>query len=199
MKNKNSQRGFSIAELLTVSVICGMLMTAMVLMAPVVLKAPRQVQSQVDDVNTAAIALYKIRRDLGQSDTTGVLGCTTSPVACASYTSPQNVGGLVVATADDGTGQFHVADQFSLHPGYPDWRGVWVYWLAPNADGSAFDIMRAYIAEGKGVIPQGPNGVPQLSTATAQTALTAAMLITPTPVLANYIKTISVGVDTTTN
>ena len=57
------QRGTTIAEVLTVTVIIGMLLSAMVVIVPLLVKAPAQMQSQVDEVNTAAIALYKIRRD----------------------------------------------------------------------------------------------------------------------------------------
>jgi len=57
---KRKQRGTSIAEVLTVTVIIGMLLSAMVVIVPMLIRAPAQMQGQVDDVNTAAIALYKI-------------------------------------------------------------------------------------------------------------------------------------------
>src|ERR1700694_6141328 len=129
MKNlQRYQRGFSIAEVLTVSVICGMLLTAMAIIVPAVLSAQRHMQSKDDDVNTAAIALYKIRRDFSESDTTGVLGCTTTPlVSCASYTVLTPVMALAVASPDNGSGQF--VDQIT---GYPNWQGIIVYWLLPH-------------------------------------------------------------------
>jgi len=196
MKNlQRYQRGFSIAEVLTVSVICGMLLTAMAIIVPAVLSAPRQLQSQVDDVNTAAIALYKIRRDFSESDTTGVLGCTTTPlVSCASYTVLTPVMALAVASPDNGSGQF--VDQIT---GYPNWQGIIVYWLVPNASGTAYDIMRAYIGPPTAVVTTGPGGVPVIKAVDAQAAVTAAMLISPPPVLSNYITNMSVGVDPVTN
>jgi len=194
MKTIARQRGFSIAEVLTVSVICAILMTAMVMIVPLLLHAPHQIQSQVDDVNTAAIALYKIRRDFSESDTTGVMGCTTAPiVSCSQYTSPTTVTALTVASPDNGGGQF--VDPAS---GYPLWQGIIVYWLVPNSDGSAFDIMRAFIPE-PGKIPYGPGGTPMVSAVLAQTAVTAALAISPPPVMANYIKQMQVGINSANN
>ncbi len=194
----NRQRGFSVAEVLTVIVICGIMLGAMVMMLPAMLSAPHQMQSQVDDVNTAAIALYKIRRDFSQGDTTGVMGCAIQPVVvCSTYSNPTSVSAMAVASADDGSGQFTVQTK-APYQGYPDWRAVIVYWLVPNANNTAFDIMRAYIPE-NGNIPTGLNGTPQLSAAVAQNAVTAALAINPPPVLANYVEGITIGTNTNTN
>lgn len=202
MNNRNRQRGFSIAEVLTVSVICAILLTAMVMIVPLVMRAPRQIQAQVDDVNTAAIALYKIRRDFAESDSSGVMGCTTAPVVtCSTYSSPTTVQALTVASADNGGGQF-----VDPGTGYPLWQGIIVYWLVPNADGTAFDLMRAFIPEPVSLGPplvatikSGPGGTPIISAVMAQAAVTTALLINPPPVMANYIKQIQVGTNNATD
>lgn len=193
------QRGFSVAEVLTVTVICGMLLAAMVVIVPILLKSPAQMQAQVDDVNTAAIALYKIRRDFSQGDPKGVFGCTLQPIViCQSYSSLTSVPALAVATADDGTGQFKV----DPNTGYPKWQGVVVYWLVPNSTGTAFDLMRAEITSPTGGVQNigsGPNGIPLLTADNAQLAVTAAMLISPPPVLANYILGMQMGTNNATS
>ncbi|HXN08327.1 MAG TPA: hypothetical protein VN860_01560, partial [Candidatus Acidoferrales bacterium] len=127
------QRGTSIPEVLTVTVIIGMLLSAMVVIVPLLVKAPLQMQSQVDTVNTAAIALYKMRRDFSQGDTNGVMVCKTTPVVSCSTppSSTTSTQALVVVTDDFGTGKFNV-DPIT---GYPVWTGVYVYWLQLNSTG----------------------------------------------------------------
>src|ERR1700736_767191 len=136
------QRGTSIPEVLTVTVIIGMLLSAMVVIVPLLVKAPLQMQSQVDTVNTAAIALYRMRRDFSQGDTNGVMVCKTTPVvSCSSPpAAATSTQALVVVTDDNGTGKFNV-DQFT---GYPIWSGIYIYWLQLNSAGTAYDLMRAY-------------------------------------------------------
>ncbi len=186
------QRGTSIPEVLTVTVIIGMLLSAMVVIVPLLVKAPLQMQSQVDTVNTAAIALYKMRRDFSQGDTNGVMVCKTTPVVSCSTppTAATTTQALVVVTDDFGTGKFNV-DQIT---GYPVWTGVYVYWLQLNSTGTAYDLMRAY----EPATITAVNGVPNnVNAALATTAVTAAMLISPAPVLTNNIADMELGISGT--
>lgn len=182
-----SQRGFSIAEVLTVTVILGMLMSAIVMILPMMLHAPMQMQSQVDQVNTAALALYKIRRDFSEGDTSGVMGCSTSPVvSCSAVTGPVSVQAMAVVTAENNVGAFQV----DKNTGYPLWQGFYIYWLVPNANGTAFDLMRAYEPAAITAL----NGVPNnINAAMTDLAVTTAMAITPAPVLTNYIEQMKLG------
>ena len=197
---KYFQRGFSIAEVLTVTVILGMLMSAMVVIIPVMMHSPLQMQSQVDQVNAAAIALYKIRRDFSEGDISGVMGCTTAPVvSCDSAsTSVESVTAMAVVTAEDNTGAFQV-DPGS---GYPSWRGFYVYWLVPNQTGTAYDLMRAWepapLCSLGFVAPFGcinvTNGVPNNVTPSMVNPLvTAAIALSPPPVLTNNIVSMKLG------
>ncbi len=188
------QRGTSIPEVLTVTVIIGMLLSAMVVIVPLLVKAPVQMQSQVDNVNTAAIALYKIRRDFAEGDTTGVMGCSTAPVVSCSTVgmAPASVQALVVATAEDASGAFNI-DLL----GNPHWQGFHVYWLVPNSSGTSYDLMRAW--EPASIWTSGSSVPTGVSSVVANTALTAAMAITPAPVLTNYISSISLGVNGTSS
>jgi len=182
------QRGTSIPEVLTVTVIIGMLLSAMVVIVPLLVKSPLQMQSQVDTVNTAAIALYKMRRDFSQGDTNGVMTCSITPVVSCSTppTTATSTQALVVVTDDDGTGVFAVDAK-----GYPKWSGVYVYWLQLNSTGTAYDLERAY----EPAIITSANGIPQnVDAVLASTAVTAAMLISPAPVLTNNIADMEFGV-----
>ncbi len=189
---KHSRRGFSIPEVLTVTVIIGMLLSAMVVIVPMLAKAPMQMQSQVDQVNTAALALYKIRRDFSEGDTSGLMACTTSPVVSCSAASPgmPAVQALAVATAENSSGAFQV----DAATGNPKWQGFYIYWLVPNATGTSNDLMRAYEAPGLGVLGIAPNGSPTgVTAAVVNPLVTAAMAISPPPVLSNDIRSMSMG------
>jgi len=197
------QRGTSIPEVLTVTVIIGMLLSAMVVIVPLLVKAPAQMQGQVDEVNTAAIALYKIRRDFSEGDARGVMACTTTPsVSCAAPSAGMSsVQALVVATAENNVGAFQIDPG-----GNPLWQGFYVYWLAPNSSGTAYDLMRAWEpAPGWPTTPSiysstSPGGAPiNVNAATVNPLVTAAMAISPAPVLSNYITSMSLGDTTTTS
>jgi prepilin-type N-terminal cleavage/methylation domain-containing protein len=186
------KRGFSIPEVLTVTVIIGMLLSAMVVIVPLLAKAPMQMQSQVDQVNTAALALYKIRRDFSEGDTSGLMACSTSPVvSCAPAAAGMPaVQALAVATAEDGSGAFQV-DKVT---GNPNWQGFYMYWLVPNATGTAYDLMRAYEKAPAGTLGIAANGSPTgVTAALVNPLMTAAMAISPLPVLTNYVASISMG------
>jgi type II secretory pathway pseudopilin PulG len=183
------QRGTSIPEILTVTVIIGMLLSAMVVIVPLLVKSPAQMQSQVDTVNTAAIALYRMRRDFSQGDTNGVLSCKITPVVSCS-TPPAKASStqaLVVVTDDKGTGVFNVDAN-----GYPLWDGIYIYWLRLNSTGTAYDLMRAYEA-----IPgiTAVNGIPNNVNAALVTPFVGlAMAISPAPVLTNNIADMELGI-----
>jgi hypothetical protein len=101
-------------------------------------------QAQVDEVDTAALALYKVQRDARQGDVNGVFNCTTAPVvACAQQTGSLPITTQAIAIAgDDGTGQFvYAKGQYS---GQTKWQGYVVYWLAPSATGVGLDLMRMF-------------------------------------------------------
>jgi prepilin-type N-terminal cleavage/methylation domain-containing protein len=187
------QRGFSIAEVLTVTVILGILMSAIVVVIPAMLHAPMQMQSQVDQVNTAALALYKIRRDFSEGDTSGIMGCNTTPVVTCSAVGAglTSVQAMAVITADNPPGTFNV----NQTTGYPAWQAFYIYWLQPDPSGQAFDLMRTWeplpnLANDVTSL----NGVPQNVTAAMVIPLvTAAMAVSPAPVLTNYIEQINLG------
>jgi type II secretory pathway pseudopilin PulG len=161
------ERAFTIAELLTVLVLFGLLLTTVAAVIPAVLRSPAQMQSQVDEVNAAALALYKVQRDTRQSDVGGVFNCTTSPiVTCAQQTGLNPVSTQAIAIAgDDGGSQF-------VNPnGQTRWQGYVVYWLAPSLTGIGMDLMRGF-----GVVnpfPTNNNGTPKFQASDAVTSVTA--------------------------
>jgi prepilin-type N-terminal cleavage/methylation domain-containing protein len=168
------ERGFTIAELLTVLVLFGLLLTTIAAVIPAVLRSPAQMQAQVDEVNAAALALYKVQRDTRQSDINGVFNCTTAPiVTCVQQTGSNPVATQAIAIAgDNGTTQF-------VDPnGQTKWKGYVVYWLAPSTTGVGLDLMRGFVN-----IFTYQNNVPQFLASDATACVTAA-ISAPTPSVA---------------
>ena len=169
-------RGFTIAELLTVTVLFGLLLTAIAAVMPAVLKSPAQMQAQVDEVDAAALALYKVQRDARQSDVNGVFNCSTAPlVVCAQQVGsvPSNTQAIAIA-GDNGT------TQFVNNLGGTKWKGYVVYWLAPSATGVGMDLMRSFFS-----MPSFPfqNNLPVFQASDAVNAVTAAIAL-PSPSVA---------------
>jgi type II secretory pathway pseudopilin PulG len=134
-------RAFTIAEVLTVLVLFGLLLTTIAAVVPAILRSPAQMQAQVDEVNAAALALYKVQRDTRQSDVNGVFNCATTPVVtCTQVTGLKPAITQAIAIAgDNGATQF--VDQF----GQTKWKGYVVYWLAPSTSGVGLDLMRGFV------------------------------------------------------
>src|SRR5579872_1842478 len=181
-------RGFTLAETLTVAVLFGMLLTTIAAVIPAVMRAPAQMQSQVDEVNSAALALYKVQRDARQSDVNGVFNCTTLPiVACSQQVGPPTQTQAVAIAGNDSSQFFLTGGQNS---GQASWTGYTVYWLAPSSSGIGMDLMRSF----EPVVSNILNGVPQFKTADATWAVTTALLISSPDVAAGDVRKLLVGV-----
>lgn len=176
------ERAFTLAEILTVVFLFGLLLTTIAAVIPAVMRAPAQMQSQVDEVNAAALALYKVQRDARQSDVNGVFDCTTTPsVACSQQVGQNPVGTqAIVIAGDDGSSQFfNYNNQNGQQSGEVKWQGYVVYWLAPSPTGVGQDLMRAFFPFTFSFV----NGVPQFLSGDAQTAVTTVMQ-QPSPTVA---------------
>jgi type II secretory pathway pseudopilin PulG len=180
-------RAFTIAEVLTVLVLFGLLLTTIAAVVPAILRSPAQMQAQVDEVNAAALALYKVQRDTRQSDVNGVFNCATTPVVtCTQVTGLKPAITQAIAIAgDNGATQF--VDQF----GQTKWKGYVVYWLAPSTSGVGLDLMRGFV----GVAFQyNQNGSPKFLVADATTCVTAAITAASPSVAAQDVRQLLVSV-----
>jgi hypothetical protein len=148
----------------------------------VVLRSPNQMQAQVDEVNAAALALYKVQRDTRQSDVNGVFNCTTAPiVTCAQQvgSNPLNTQAIAIA-GDDGQPQF-------VNPNsQTKWKGYVVYWLAPSMSGVGLDLMRAFVPV-QGGFPL-LNGNPVFQASDAVLCVTTAITLASTSVDAQDVR-----------
>jgi type II secretory pathway pseudopilin PulG len=183
------ERGFTIAELLTVCVLFGMLLTTIALVIPAVLKAPAQMQAQVDEVDAAALALYKVQRDARQSDVNGVFDCSTSPIVVCTQQSGAVATQAIAIAGDDGSSQF--VNIGGLGVDQTKWKGYVVYWLAPSITGVGLDLMRAFVPES---ISFSPSGLPVFDPVVAGTAVTLAIALASPTVAAPDVRQLAAGI-----
>ena len=138
--SRGAQRGFTLAELLTTIVIMALVMTPIALMIGPLLGSQSSAQAKTDTVQAATKALYKIERDLRNTNLGSIYTCTISgaPVCTSPTTSLGSTSAIVVATSYlNGTGQF----QFQTASGKPFWQGADVYWIDPAGNlNYAFDV-----------------------------------------------------------
>ena len=134
LRNRLS-RGTTIPEMLTVIVILGLLMTTLVGVITPLLRSQNRTQAKLDTVQSAAVALYRVQRDLRQTYYAGTWACTTgSSATCSQPTSFGTTTAVAFPTAyQNGTGQFQLQTG-PPNAGQPNWQGVMVYWIDSAGD-----------------------------------------------------------------
>ena len=85
-RNKR-QRGTTIAELLSVVAVLGLIMSAVAFVIGPLLRSQSHTQAKVDTVQAAAMALYRIERDLRNSSVDQIFECTTTRTPTSSTPS----------------------------------------------------------------------------------------------------------------
>ncbi len=132
--SRSTQRGNTIAELLSVVVVLGLIMSSIALIIGPLLRSQHQTQAKVDTVQAAAMALYRLERDIRNTSISSIWVCTTdaSP-ACTQATTLSSLttaGAIVMPSAyANGTGQFQLQGN-----GKPKWQGATVYWVDAAGD-----------------------------------------------------------------
>lgn len=134
-RRSRGSRAFSLAELLTVIVIFGLLSTLGTLVIAPLMSQPNRQQAKIDTVQAATRAMYRIERDLRMTSPSAVYACTyPAPTTCTSPTAVQGLTStavLAIATPRlNGNGQ----PQWDKFNGQPKWTGFNVYWLAPDSN-----------------------------------------------------------------
>ena len=133
---KRTERGLTLIEIMTSTVVLALLMTMFVSVFAPIVRSQNQSQAKLDTVQAAAVALYRIQRDLRQTYFKSAWACTTGAGAACSqptaFSTTTNAIALLTAY-HNGTGQFQVAPS-GTNIGQPNWQGVTVYWLDANGD-----------------------------------------------------------------
>jgi type II secretory pathway pseudopilin PulG len=136
LSRSRSKRGYTIAEVLTVSVIMGMVSSFVVLIIAPLFNASNAETAKVDTIQAAAKAFYRMQRDLHGSTATGVYVCTyPAPSTCSAPSTTGLTDARVIAIITPRKGG---NGQVMFDPtGAPQYRGYQVYWLTPDASGTA--------------------------------------------------------------
>jgi Tfp pilus assembly protein PilW len=129
------QRGNTVPELLTVLVIMSLIMTMLVAVFAPLMRSQSHSQAKLDTVQSAAAALYRLQRNLRQTDYLNVWACTTgSTASCSQPTTFGSTAAIAFPTAyANGVGQFQLQTS-GPSAGQPSWQGVMVYWVDGNGD-----------------------------------------------------------------
>ena len=127
MSRSDPQRGMTIAELLSVTAVLGLLVSSVAFIIGPLLRSQSHTQAKVDTVQAAAMALYRLERDLRNSSVDQIFACTTSglPVCTSPPAAPAPTQAIVIGSAfQNGLGAFQLAAT-----GLPKWQGATVYWI----------------------------------------------------------------------
>lgn len=135
-RRTNRRRGYTIAEVLLVAVVMGMISSFVALIVAPLFHAANAQAAKIDTVQAATSAFYRIQRDLRQSNASGVYVCTyPAPTTCSAPSSALADAVVVAIITPEANGNGQVTWDVSL--GQPKWQGFNVYWLAPNSQGAA--------------------------------------------------------------
>ena len=148
-RSRSLERGYTVAELLSVIFILALISSAAALIIGSLMRSQNQTQAKVDTVQAADMALYRIERDLRNTDAGLIWACTTgaTPSCGPPSTTLAITQAIVMPTAYlNGTGHFQTTLQ-----GKPNWQGATVYWVDAKGDiDVAFDQPPLY-AQGSGL------------------------------------------------
>lgn len=127
MSRSSAQRGTTIAEVLSVVAVLGLIMSSVAFVIGPLLRSQSHTQAKVDTVQAAAMALYRLERDLRNSSVDQIFVCTTgaTPSCSVPSSAPATAQALVVSSAfAGGKGAFQLQST-----GLPNWQGATVYWV----------------------------------------------------------------------
>jgi prepilin-type N-terminal cleavage/methylation domain-containing protein len=186
----SDQRGVSMPEVMTAVMIAVIVMTVVAALFKSVVGAAGAQQVDRDLVQSADDALYRIQRDVRQSDPNGIFACTRtgSTVTCtpgSELTAPTDVQYLAILTARASGSGIMEWDA----SGRPAWTGFEVYWLVPDGRGANG------LAQGFAAAQIGPGANPTILNADVINAVTTATSSLDPLIVAQSIKTIQTSVD----
>lgn len=182
-RSSSRRRGYSLVELLSIVVVLGLVLTLIAAIIGPLLRSQNQTQAKVDTVQAAAMALYRVERDLRNTELTSIYACTTTGTpTCTQPTALTATSAIVVATAyQQGTGAF----QFDASDGKPDWQGATVYWIDSSGNLKvAFD---------------GTVGTPGSPVNSTQAAQAVSDELTKGFTIARFVQQMSLGIPLTGN
>jgi hypothetical protein len=187
-----SSRGISVVEILIASTIAGMTIALIAGLCKPMLAAQHSEAASLAEIQVIDSTLYRLQRDVRQSDPNGIFVCSNqgNAVACnlaSNLTVPTDAPALAILTAQvGGTGPTRWDAT-----GRPSWCGFNVYWL--TADGHGTNTL--YFGFGSANVNVGAD--PSLLNADAAAAVTQAMAATDALTVAHDVLSLQSMVDIT--
>ena len=130
----SGRRGFTIVEVLTVTVIMGFVSTFVALIVGPLFSAVNAQGAKLDTMQAAVRAFYRMQRDIHQSNVNGVYVCTyPAPTVCSAPSSSLANATIIAIISPKANGSGQLA--WDSQQGQPQWQGFSVYWLAPDSNG----------------------------------------------------------------
>lgn len=184
----------TLPETLVAMVVLGMFLTLVVALIRPLVTAPAQIQTKTSTVQTAAQVVYRLQRDLRNSDANGIFICTADVVtACSPPTATlADAARIAIATPLDANGQL----QIDTPTNAPSWTGVRVYCLTPNPSGTN-DIRFAF-APILSIAP-GADGVKALAASAVANAVAQACTSTAAVTAATNVEAVQLRIDPATS
>lgn len=170
-----------VSSIFVLAILTGFVVT----IATPLMSAPNAQAAKIDTVQSGAMALYRLQRDVREGDVSGVYVCTSpAPSTCSTpsqsptMASVQAVAILTPRSSGDGFTVWGLA-------GAPSWQGFQVYWLVSDGSGNGtYDLDYAF-AQASGLQPGA-------SAASADTAVSSALQSTSPVVVAQHILSMSI-------
>lgn len=136
-KRDSKNRGFSIAEILIVSVIASLAIGMVVEICKPMLVAQDSEEAALAEIQIMDATLYRVQSDIRQSDPNGIFVCSDAAlgIVCAqasNFATPTDATYLAILTAKTGGSGATLWDP----TGRPAWTGFAIYWLAPDGTGT---------------------------------------------------------------
>jgi len=191
-KRASNSRGFSLPEILTVTVIAALASTIVVALFRPLVESTGAAQASSDVMMSLNEALYVIQRDIRQSDPNGIFVCSGSAQAPACTPGSElptltDAKYLVILTAQtDGGGSMNWDSS-----GRPQWTGFDVYWLSTDVNGSPV-LVHEFAAA---AIQAGVN--PQILNADVINAVSVAANSTSPDIVAHSVQSVQTAVNVT--
>ena len=136
-RRASNNRGLSITETLVAAAISIAAIGLVVGLCRPILAAQDVEQRSTSEIQTVDATLYRLQRDVRQSDTNGIFICVNAnaEITCtqaSTYTSATDAPALAILTAEAGGSGPTRWDA----TGHPLWTGFKIYWLAAGNDGA---------------------------------------------------------------
>ena len=189
-RRNKAQRGFTLADMLSGMFVLAILTGFAVSIITPLLSAPNAQAAKINTVQSGAMALYRLQRDIREGQVNGVYVCTyPAPSTCSTPSSAPTMASAqviaILSPQSSGTGYTVWGTA-----GTPAWQGFQVFWLVSDGSGNGTYNLEYAFGQSTGFQPGA-------SAASADTAVTSALQATSPEIVAQNILSMSLDQNVT--